>query len=570
MLQEELIRVARGEAEAELVLRNARVVDVFSGDVFAADVAIAHSYIAGLGEYRARDEIDLAGRYVCPGFIDGHVHIESSMLAVPEFARAVVPLGTTTVIADPHEIANVLGLAGVRYMLEASKHNPLSVYVMAPSAVPPTNLETTGAQLSAEDILPLLADKWVLGLAEMMNYPGVLSTEPEVMAKIEAAAGRPIDGHAPGLSGKDLNAYVAGGIGSDHECTTVAEAQEKLRLGLHIMIREGSAARNLHDLLPLVNAHNARRCLFVTDDRHPLDLLREGHIDHLLREAVGAGLDPITAIRMATINPAEYFRLHDQGAVAPGRRADLVVLSDLQDIRAEMVLRHGRLVARDGALLPSLRLAAPPPVRSTMNARPPDEDSFRVPATGSQAWVIGLRPGQIVTDKLLLPVRQENGEAVADVQRDILKLAVVERHLASGRVGLGFVRGLGLRQGAIAASVAHDSHNIIVAGANDADMLAAVRHVISLGGGLVVAADGEVRGAVPLPIAGLMSPQPLEAVAAQLEELLAVTCALGCPLPDPFMSLSFLALPVILALKLTDRGPVDVCRFEYTSLFAGS
>ena len=569
MLREELIRVARGEAEADLVLKNANLVNVFSGDVHVCDVAIARSHIAGVGEYRARNEIDLAGRYLAPGFIDGHVHIESAMVAVPEFARAVVPRGTTTVIADPHEIANVLGLDGVRYILETSKYNPLSVYVMAPSCVPATGLETAGSSLSAEDIAPLLSDKWVLGLGEMMNYPGVLFCDEGVLGKIEAAKGQPVDGHAPGLAGKDLNAYVAAGVASDHECTTVEEAREKLRLGMHIMIREGSTARNLRGLLPLVTPENARRCLFVTDDRHPSDLLREGHIDFLLREAIAQGLDPILAIQMATINPAEYFRLHDKGAIAPGRRADLVVLSDLHDLWAELVFRGGQLVAQDGQLLPETIRQVTTPLRSSINIAPLDEGAFRVPADGSRLRVIGVLPGQIVTEKLLLPPRVEDGAAVADVERDILKLAVVERHLASGRVGVGFVRGFGLRRGAIASSVAHDSHNVIVVGTNDADMLAAVREVARLRGGLVAIMDGQLAAAVPLPIAGLMSDRPLGVVADQLDRLLSVAREMGCTLHDPSMSLAFLALPVIPALKLTDRGLVDVTQFRFVPLFEG-
>lgn len=567
LLREELIRVARGEAEADLVLRNARVVNVFSGDVYVSDVAIARSLIVGLGEYRARHEIDLDGRFLAPGFIDGHVHIESSMLSVPEFARAVVPHGTTTVIADPHEVANVMGLAGVRYILDTSKYNPLSVYVMVPSSVPATNLETAGASLSAEDIGPLLADKWVIGLGEMMDYPDVLFCDPAALAKIEAAAGRPIDGHAPGLAGKDLCAYTVAGVASDHECTTVAEAREKLRLGMRIMIREGSTARNLRDLLPLVTPENARRCMFVTDDRHPSDLLQEGHIDHLLRQAVAQGLDPITAIQMATINPAEYFGLHDKGAVAPGRRADLVVFDDLQDIRPDLVFRGGQLVAQGGQVAPNAVSPVQTPLRGSMNASPLADGALRVPAAGSRLRVIGASDGQIVTEKLLLAPKVEGGEAVADVERDILKLAVVERHLASGRVGLGFVRGFGLRRGAIAGSVAHDSHNIVILGTNDADMRAALRAVVRMGGGLVAVAGGEVLESVALPIAGLMSNQPLETVAAGLERLLAATHALGSTLHDPFMSLSFLALPVIPALKLTDRGLVDVTQFRFVPLF---
>ena len=567
MLREELIRVARGELEAELVLKNARVINVFSGDVHVTDVAIARSLIVGLGEYRGRHEIDLRGRYLAPGFIDAHVHIESSMLSVPEFGRAVVPRGTTTVIADPHEIANVMGLAGVRYILDTSKYNPLSVYVMAPSCVPATDLETAGSSLSAEDIEPLLADKWVIGLGEMMNYPGVLFCDDGVLAKIHAASGRPIDGHAPGLAGKDLCAYVVAGVASDHECTTVEEAREKLRVGMHIMIREGSTARNLHSLLPLVTPENARRCMFVTDDRHPSDLLREGHIDFLLREAVAQGLDPITAIQMATINPAEYFRLYDKGAVAPGRRADLVVLSDLRDIRPEMVFRGGQLVAQEGQVLPGIVTPVQTPLRGSVNVAPLAAEALRVPATGGRMRVIGVSEGQIVTEKLMLAPRVDDGLAVADPERDILKLAVVERHLASGRVGLGFVHGFGLQRGAIAGSVAHDSHNIVVLGTNDADMLAAVQEVVRMGGGLTAVVDGKAIESVPLPIAGLMSSQPLEAVAAQLDRLLAAARDLGATLHDPFMSLSFLALPVIPALKLTDRGLVDVTQFRFVPLF---
>lgn len=567
MLREELIRVARGEVEADLVLKRARVVNVFSGDVYVSDVAIARSLIVGLGEYRARHEIDLGGRYLAPGLIDAHVHIESSMLSVPEFARAVVPHGTTTVIADPHEIANVMGLAGVRYILDTSKYNPLSVYVMAPSCVPATGLETAGSSLSAEDIEPLLADKWVIGLGEMMNCPGVLFCDEGVLAKIRAAGDKPIDGHAPGLAGKDLCAYVVAGVASDHECTTVEEAREKLRLGMHIMIREGSTARNLRDLLPLVTPENARRCMFVTDDRHPSDLLQEGHIDHLLREAVAQGLDPITAIQMATINPAEYFGLHDRGAVAPGRRADLVVLGDLREMRPEMVFRGGQLAAQGGEIVPGAVTPVQTPLRGSMNAAPVAEGAFRLPAGGSRLRVIGASHGQIVTEKLMLAPKVEDGLAVADVERDILKLAVVERHLASGRVGLGFVHGFGLRRGAIAGSVAHDSHNIVALGTNDADMLAAVQGVLRMGGGLTAVADGQALESVALPIGGLMSNQPLEAVAGQLDRLLAATHALGSTLHDPFMSLSFLALPVIPALKLTDRGLVDVTQFRFVPLF---
>ncbi|MGQ9683507.1 MAG: adenine deaminase [Anaerolineae bacterium] len=567
-LTQDLIRVARGDGTPDLVLKNARVVNVLAGEVYETDVAIAGGVVAGLGHYSGPHELDLQGLYLAPGLIDGHVHIESTLLSVPEFARAVVPRGTTTVVADPHEIANVLGLEGVRYMLETSKHNPLSVYFMAPSCVPATNLETAGSRLSAEDILPLLSDKWVLGLAEVMNYPGVVHGDADVLAKIEAAGNRPVDGHAPGLSGHDLNAYVAAGIGSDHECTTVEEAREKLRLGLHVMIREASTAHNLRDLLPLVTPANARRCLLVTDDRHPADLQQEGHMDHLLRLAIASGLDPITALQMVTINTAECFGLRDRGAIAPGLRADLIAFADLHDIRPQMVFRGGSLVARDGAVLPGVPCGANVPLRGTVNVASHDPYAYRVPASGGRLRVIGLVPDQIVTEQLLLEPKVMGGEVVADVERDVLKLAVVERHLASGRVGVGFVRGLGLRRGALASTVAHDSHNIIVIGTDDADMLAAVEAVCRMGGGLAAVAGAEVLAAVPLPIAGLMSPQPLDAVARQLRALIGVAHDLGASVADPFMALSFLALPVIPALKLTDRGLVDVQLFKHVPLFA--
>jgi len=567
MLLEDLIQVARGEVEADLLLKNAQVVNVFSGDIHAADVAISRSWVVGFGEYRARKVIDLQNRYLAPGFIDAHVHIESSMVSVPEYARAVVPRGTTTVVIDPHEIANVLGLDGIRYMLESSKYNPLSVYVMIPSCVPATNMETAGSRLSAADIAPLLHEKWVLGLGEVMNFPGVLFRDPDVLGKIKAAEGKRIDGHAPGLSGRDLAAYIAAGVGSDHECTTVEEAREKLRMGMHIMIREGTAARNLRDLIPLVTPGNAHRCMFATDDRHPMDLLEEGHIDHLVRMAISMGLDPITAIQMATLNAAEYFGLSDKGAIAPGRRADLIVFDRLDDLRVDMVFRGGRLVAEGGQMV--LQEIHPPqvPLRSSMNVAPLHLKDFRLTAEGSYAQVIGVVPGQITTERLREEVTTLNGLVVADTERDILKLAVIERHLASGNIGLGLVKGFGLKRGALASSISHDSHNLIVVGTNDADMLAAANAVIQMRGGLVAVAEEKVLAELPLPIAGLMSDRSVEEVNQRMQRLLSVTSAMGCVLHDPFMTLSFLSLPVIPTLKLTDKGLVDVMQFQIVPLF---
>lgn len=562
-----LIDVAAGREPADLVLRHGQIVNVFSDEIYSADVAIAGDRIAGLGAYDGREIVDLDGQYVCPGFIDAHVHIESSLLSVPEFSRLTCAHGTVAVVTDPHEIANVMGVEGIRYMLTSSKYAPLRIYVMLSSCVPASDLEGAGAELLAEDLLPMLADKWVLGLAEMMNYPAVVAADASVLEKLQMSAGRTIDGHSPGLSGRSLQAYVAAGIASDHECTTLEEAREKLRSGLHIMIREGSQARNLEALLPLVTPATVDRLMFVTDDKDVVDLLEEGHIDHILRRAIACGLKPTTALRLATINPARYFGLRDLGAVAPGYSASLAILEDLRHCRVNRVYQAGRLVAQNGQCRKSTASEHKLPVlRSTINVHWLEPAQFVIKSDGAgsqKVHVIEMVEGQLVTHRSVeaLPVR--DGQVLPDPSRDIAKIVVIERHQASGRMGFGFVRGFGLRCGAIASTVAHDAHNIVVAGTNDRDIYEAAVHVVKTRGGLCAVKDGHVLADMPLPIAGLMSDASAEQVAAQLKALHhAAAAELGCKLRKPFMALSFMSLSVIGSLKVTDRGLIDVDLFK--------
>lgn len=563
-----LLAVARGDEPADLLLANARLVNVLSGEVYGTGIAIAGTQVAGLGDrYAAHRTIDLEGRYVCPGLIDAHVHVESSMVPPSEFARAVVARGVTTVVSDPHEIANVLGLPGIRFMLEDAEGAPMDVLVNAPSCVPATELETSGARLDAADLFSLLGEPRLLGLAEVMNVPAVVAGREEVMAKLRVFRGHAIDGHCPGLSGPALHAYVAAGIGSDHESTTPGEALEKLRAGLTVFVREASNARNLRALLPLVTPANESRLCFCTDDRQPADLLEEGSIDHLVRLAIAEGVDPVTALRMATLHPAEHYRLDDRGAVVPGRRADLMVFRELARPEAEMVFRAGELVAKDGRVLAERQPCAWAGLGDTVHVDCERLD-FTVRATGRRLRAIGIVPDQLLTESLLVEPRTEGGRAVADPARDLAKIAVVERHRASGRTGLGFVRGMGLARGAIAGTVAHDHHNLVVIGADDRSMLTAARALVAAGGGLAAADGDEVLALLPLPIAGLMSDRPIEEVRDRYRELLAAARGLGSRLHDPFMAMSFLALEVIPSLKVTDLGLVDVERAEIVPLFA--
>src|SRR5215469_754585 len=484
------LSVARGERRAQRVFKNARVVNVFSGEIHKTNVAVEDGRVIGFGDYGAKTTVDLDGAYLAPSLIDGHFHVESSMLTAPEFVRAVVPHGTGAVVIDPHEYANVLGLDGIRYVLESTKNLAVDFFIMLPSCVPATQLETAGSRLTADDLKLMIADERIAGVAELMNYRGVFLGIESELAKIEAGKGKVIDGHAPGLRGKNLNAYALAGIRSDHESTELEEAREKLRLGMHILLREGSTERNLGHLLPLINAHNSVNCSFATDDRLPGDLAHEGYIDHCVRKVIVAGIAPMTAFQIATINTARHYRLRNFGAIAPRYWADFVVFDDLKNFTARQVYKKGVLVAEHGKYLAKSPEATPLP-RSTMNVRYDAAKDFTVKANGgTKIKIIKIIPDQIVTKQLIDTPKVENGEIVSDTARDILKLVVVERHRATGKVGVGFVRGFKLKNGALASSVAHDAHNVVVVGTNDADIRKAIDELESLRGGLVAVADG--------------------------------------------------------------------------------
>lgn len=565
MSQNPLLSAARGQVPADLLVRGCRVVNVLSGEIHEASVAVKDGVFLGFGEYEAVRTVDAGGRYLCPGLVEGHIHIESTLLDPVNFARVAAAHGTAVTVCDPHELANVLGLAGIRWLLELTRDLPVDIRCMMPSCVPATHLETSGASVSAEDIQAMLEEypERILGLAEMMNYPGVLFQDPSVLAKIAAAGGRPVDGHAPGLSGFDLNGYILAGPGSDHEACHIDEAREKLRAGMHVMIREGSSEKNLVELLPLINDFNSHNCSLVTDDRHCDDLVREGHLDHSIRLAVSHGLDPLRAIQMASVNTARYFGLRRRGAVAPGYRADFLLLDDLESFAISGVYLGGAHLD-DLAWKPG---ASAHEVRGSVHLGQLSPSCLDIPSTGGRVRVIRTVPGQIVTEMDVDDPLVENGLVQADPGRDMVKLAVFERHHGTGNVAVGLVRGLGLARGAVAGTVAHDSHNLIVAGVSDRDMHVAVRALEECGGGFVCVADGRVLELLPLPLAGLMSDMEPGEVAEGLDRLNAAARSLGCPEDiNPFMQLSFLPLPVIPRLRLTDRGLVDVVAFGFITL----
>lgn len=559
--KQRLIAVAAGREEADLVLKHTVYLNVFTNELCRGDIALAEGCIAGIGPYQGRESLDLDGGIVLPGFLDAHIHLESTLTSPRQFARAVLPHGTTTVVADPHEIANVMGADGISYLLHASQGLPVDMRFTLPSCVPATPQDEAGAALGWEDIAPFYNHPQVSGLAEMMNYPGIVAGQRDPLAKVADALARHrrVDGHAPLLGGQALNAYTAAGISSDHECASLPEALEKLRLGQFILIRDGTAAKNLEALVPLLTPPYCERCLFCTDDKHPGDLLEKGHMDYILRRAIALGADPLLAVKAATYNAARYHQLHDRGAIAPGLRADLVVVEDLTQMTVSMVFQQGRLWYDHQGLRPLPQPAVPPDlIRRAHNTihlqRPLRAADFPNPPGGG---VIGLQEGVLATT--------DQGRAEGpDLDRDIIKLAVVERHKATGHIGLGYLQGLGLREGAIAASVAHDSHNLIVAGVDAADMAAAANQAAALGGGMVTVRKGKVLAQVPLPVAGLFSDAPVEEVHRDLEAAKQAAFALGARRTmDPFMALSFLALPVIPALRLTTRGVLDVTTQTY-------
>ncbi len=563
-----IINTARGFEKADLVIKNANIINVLSEEIYQADIAIKDGIIAGVGNgYFGEKEIDINGAYVSPSFIDGHVHLESTMMLPREFAKIVLPAGTTTVIIDPHEISNVLGLHGISFMHEVVKDLPIDVYTMLPSCVPATPFETSGFDLTSYDLSLLIDKPWVLGLAEMMNFPGVLNQDKNVMAKLELAKSynKCIDGHAPYLSNKDLCAYIASGVKSDHECTTPEEAIEKMRLGMYIMIREGTAAKDLEALIPVLQECNTRKCIFVTDDRHPADL--KEHINGMVRRAVKAGVPPVKAVQIASLNTAEYFGLKNLGAIAPGYKADMLILPDLKTFKPDIVIKNGQIAVENGNIVSKIPEKTAIETRNSVNVRWITPEDFVIKAEAAKVQALEVIPNQLITKSVVSEIKIQDGNAVSNIENDTLKICVIERHRATGNIGKGFVKGFNLKCGAIASTVAHDSHNMIVIGTNDDDMYAAAVALIKCQGGKVVVKDGEIISSLPLPIAGLMSDRDFDFVISKCHELNQAAHSIGCKLEDPFMTMGFLSLPVIPELKITDKGVFDTNKLDFINIF---
>ena len=555
---------ARGQVPVEMVFKNANIINVFTGEIIKGDLAIDNGLIVGIGNYRGKTEIDMEGKYLSPGFIDSHVHIESSMASPSQFARLIVPRGVTTIIADPHEIANVKGLEGIEYIINDSKDIPLDVHIMLPSCVPSTDFENSGAVLEAEELKSLIDNESVLGLGEMMNYPGVINGDHKVLDKLILFKDKPIDGHGPMISGKDLNAYLMAGIKTEHECSTIEEVNDRLRLGMYVLVREGSAAKDLRNIIPAVNKENLRRFMFCTDDKHPEHLIKEGSIDFNIRLAISLGIEPVDAIRMATINPAECYDLKDKGAIGPGYRADLVVIEDLKDFNIIQVYKDGKLVGENKKALFQASKYEPRNLMNSVNIKKLGKEDIQIKMKTKRANIISVIEDSLITEKLVKEVDMKDG-IFRYSEEDILKLVIVERHKATGNIGVGLIENFKLKNGAVASTIGHDSHNIIVVGDNDDDILTAIYELERIGGGVTIASNGNIIKSLELEIGGLMTSKPIEETNKILKEMIQLSherLNVNKNI-DPFMTLSFMGLPVIPKLKLTDMGLFDVEKFDF-------